>query len=313
MRNHRRSALLGSLAVVLALLSACTSNQPVSVTSLQPVPLPAYGIGDVYAFTDGSIETVVASDGKVVRWRGGDGSYVTSRDVLLPRLAWSNPTVQGERHYPDAAMLLFPLQAGKSVMFTASRTVRPASGGNPATTQESWRCGVAGAAPVDTPAGHFDTWRIDCTMVEQPAAPGGGLIQRSFYYAADIGFYVRREEKIGGAPQQVIDLTGYATSQPALPGTAQSLRVAGLQQALERNQSGQVDSWSDKASGDTGDIEPLRTVHSDQYSLCRRFAERIQVGGRVYHLEGTGCHASSGVWDILALSPSTNRSSWTRP
>jgi surface antigen len=111
----------------------------------------------------------------------------------------------------------------------------------------------------------------------------------------------------------VIDLTGYTTSQPALPGTAQSLRVAGLQQALERNQSGQVDSWSDKASGDTGDIEPLRTVHSDQYSLCRRFAERIQVGGRVYHLEGTGCHASSGVWDILALSPSTNRSSWTRP
>ena len=50
--------------------------------SLAPAPLPAYGIGDAYEFTDGSTETVVATDRDEVRWRGEDGNYVTTRSVL---------------------------------------------------------------------------------------------------------------------------------------------------------------------------------------------------------------------------------------
>lgn len=305
---RQRIPLLCGLTACLALLSACGSYREVDVASLAPAPLPAYGIGDAYEFTDGSTETVVATDRDEVRWRGEDGNYVTTRSVLLPRTKWSSPSAHGDRRYFTAPDLLFPLQSGKSVMFSASRTVRPAAGGPPVTTKEDWRCGVAGAAPVDTPAGHFDTWRVDCAMSERAGSPGVGLVQRSFFYAPTIGFYVRREERIGDAPPQVIELSNYATAQPALPDTALSLRVAGLQQALERNQSGQPATWTDPASGDTGDVQPIRTMQSDKYGWCRDFAEAIHASGRTYHLEGTGCRDRSGIWNIIALSPNNGGS-----
>jgi hypothetical protein len=236
------------------------------------------------------------------------GTYVTSHDVLLPSLAWTDASAQGERRISAASPLLFPLQPGKSVVFSATRTVRPLTGNTPVTARETWRCDVAGTARVETPAGAFNTWQVNCSMTEQPSAPGGFVVQRSFYYAPEIGFYVRRDERTGENPARQVELIDYTTAEPALPDSALRLRVARIQQSLEQDLSGDAVSWNDPATGDDGDVLPVRTVRSRLYGWCRDFAEHIRATGRAYNLQGTGCRNASGIWDIVELGPARNGS-----
>jgi hypothetical protein len=297
------------LFCLCVLLAGCGSKQPASTAGLPVAPVPDYGVGDSYQFSDGATESVIGIDRDTVRWRGASGNYVTSRDVLLPRLAWADTSVRGERRIAAAAPLLFPLKPGKSVVFGATRTVRPLTDNTPVTVRENWRCDVPGTARVNTPAGAFDTWRIDCSMTEQPAAPGSPVVQRSFYYAPEIGFYVRRDERMGDDPTQQVELINYTSAEPSLPDSALRLRVARIQQALEAELSGNAMSWHDPATGDDGDVRPVRTVQSSQYGWCRDFAEHIRAAGRAYNLEGTGCRNPSGIWDIVELGPARNGSS----
>jgi hypothetical protein len=295
---------------LLVLLAGCGSSHSGGTAQLPIVPVPDYSVGDSYRFSDGTTESVVAVDQDQIRWNGGDGTYLTSREVLLPRLGWINQTVQGERRISAAAPLLFPLQQGKSVVFSATRTVRPVTGGGPpVTVSENWRCEVEGTARMETWAGAFNTWRVTCAMTEKPEAPGSLIVQRSFYYAPEIGFYVRREERTGDGPVQEVELAGYTNAEPALPESAVRLRVGGIQQALERELSGGAASWHDPATGDAGEVRPVRTIRSGQYGWCRDFAERIRAAGRSYELRGTGCRNPSGIWDIVALTPTTNGNS----
>jgi hypothetical protein len=298
-----------TLLTLLVLLAGCASNNQSLKAGQSTVPLPDYGVGDSYKFTDGTTESVVAVDRDQVRWSGADGTYVTSREVLLPRLGWANPTVQGARRISAGSPLLFPLQPGKSVAFNAARTVQPLAGGNPVTVNENWRCDVGGTAHVETWAGAFNTWRVTCAMTEQPEKPGSLIVQRSFYYAPEIGFYVRREERTGDGPMQEVELASYTSVEPALPESAVRLRVGGIQQALEREVTGGGTSWHDPATGDAGDVLPVRTVRSSQYGWCRDFAERIRAAGRAYEMRGTGCRNPRGIWDIVALTPVTNGNS----
>jgi outer membrane surface antigen len=303
------SGLLYRQITLLVLLAGCGSNHSGNMAGLPTVPVPDYSVGDSYRFSDGTAESVVAVDRDQVRWRGADGTYVTSREVMLPRLGWANPTVQGERRIVGPTPLLFPLQPGKSVVFDAERTVRPVTGGTPVAAGENWRCDVGGTVRAETWAGAFDTWRVTCAMTQKPEVPGTLVVRRTFYYAPEIGFYVRREERTGDGPAKEIELAGYSSAEPALPASAVRLRVGGIQQALEREVSGEASSWHDPATGDAGDVQPVRTVRSSQYGWCRDFAEHIHAAGRAYELRGTGCRNPSGIWDIVALTPVTNGNS----
>lgn len=291
---------------LLVLPAGCGPTPPATPAQLPTAPVPDYSVGDSYQFSDGATESVVTIDHDAVQWRGNSGTYVTSRDVLLPRLAWSDTSVHGERRIAATAPLLFPLQPGKSVDFGATRTVRPLTGRTPMTVRENWRCNVAGTARVATPAGAFNTWRVDCSMSEQSAAAGSPIVQRSFFYAPEIGFYVRRDERLGDAPMQQVELVSYTSAEPALPDSALRLRVDRIQQALEQKLSGEALVWHDPATDDEGDVLPIRTVQSSQYGWCRDFAEHIHATGRAYNLEGTGCRNPSGIWVIVELAPAKN-------
>src|SRR5215471_11479885 len=93
----REFARLPLLILPLAVLTACGPRDPAALEGLPPALLPNYGLGDSYQFTDGTQQTVVAVDGNVVHWRGNDGTFATSRDVLLPRLSWTDATTEGQR------------------------------------------------------------------------------------------------------------------------------------------------------------------------------------------------------------------------
>ena len=287
----------------MRLLTGCGSYRPVNIPSLPPAALPTYGLGDLYQFSDGSNDSVAAVDGDVVRWRGNDGTFVTSRDVLAPRLTWADSGSLGERRIDGDPSLLFPLAPAKSVQFMAVRTVHPRVGGEQVAVQEDWVCKVIGAARVTTGAGDFDTWRVDCTLRETPPVTGSGLIRRSFYYAPDIGFYVRTDEAVGDGPFQVTQLTSYTISDPILADSALRQRSYSLQRALETQLSGSQAKWADADTGAAGVVTLVATKHSAQYGWCRDFVERIQSSGRAYSLHGTGCRDPSKVWDIVAMAP----------
>ena len=121
---------------LLVLLGGCASIQQAGPAQPPLAPVPEYGVGDSYQFSDGATESVITIDHDAVQWRDNDGISVTSRDVLLPRLAWSDTTVHGERRIATATPLLFPLQPGKSVEFGAIRTVRPLAARTPVTVHE---------------------------------------------------------------------------------------------------------------------------------------------------------------------------------
>ena len=280
-----KAGLLASLAGLIALfatLTGCGSYRPVGIPSMPPAALPTYGLGDSYQLSDGSNDSVTAADDDMVHWRDNDGTFVTSRDILAPRLTWADSATLGERGISGDPSLLFPLRPAKSVKFTATRTVHPRRGGQQVTVQEDWVCDVIGAVRVTTGAGDFDTWRIDCTMRETPAVTGNGLIQRRFYYAPDIGFYVRTDEAVGDGPFQITELTGYTSSDPVLADSALRQRSYALQRALETQLSGSQAKWSDADTGAAGVVTLVDTKHSAQYGWCRDFAERIQSSGRAY-------------------------------
>jgi surface antigen len=300
--------------MLLASLAACGGQRPVPLGSLPPARLPTYGLGDSYQFSDGSSARVIAVDGDAVRWRASDGGvFVTSRDVLLPRLAWTESTMQGDRRISPEAGQMFPLEAGKKVRFTATRNVLPQKGGQVVSAQEDWACEVAGAARVTTRVGDFDTWHVDCTMRETPETSGGGLVHRSFYYAPDIGFYVRTEESLGSGAPQVAELVGYTSSDPILANSALRQRSIELQRALEREVSGNQVTWTDPETGVSGVVALLDTRRSSQYGWCRDFAELIRWSGRVYSLHGTGCRNSAKVWDIVAMASGLGGARLTMP
>ena len=190
---------------------------------------------------------------------------------------------------PVAPLQLFPLETGKGVKFHAARIVRHVGRDQPVTVQEDWRCEVAGTASVATQAGNFQTWRVDCAMHETPAVTGNGVVQRSFYYAPDIGFYVRTEERIGNGPTHVADLSSYTSSDPILTASALRQRSIEIQRALEAQLSGSQATWSDATTGAVGKVMLLDTRLSERYGWCRDFAERIRWSGRSYSLHGMGC------------------------
>ena len=95
-----KAGLLASLAGLIALfatLTGCGSYRPVGIPSMPPAALPTYGLGDSYQLSDGSNDSVTAADDDVVHWRDNDGTFVTSRDILAPRLTWADSATLGER------------------------------------------------------------------------------------------------------------------------------------------------------------------------------------------------------------------------
>ena len=309
MQHSRSLASAGSLSglaggiALLALLTACGSKQPADLGALPPAPLPTYGLGDSYQFSDGSGDAVISVGGDLIRWQAKNGTYVTARDILLPRLAWDTGGETGERRITVGPLQMFPLEKGKGVKFNATRTVRQLGRDQPVTVQEDWRCEVAGTASVATQAGDFQTWRVDCAMHETPAVTGNGALQRSFYYAPDIGFYVRTEERIGDGPTHEANLSGYTTSDPILTTSALRQRSIELQRALEAQPSGSQATWSDATTGASGKVMLIDTRSSERYGWCRDFAERIIWSGRSYSLHGMGCRNPAKVWEIVMLAP----------
>lgn len=70
------------------------------------------------------------------------------------------------------------------------------------------------------------------------------------------------------------------------------------QYALEENKTGQVATWTNPDSGNSGSITPTRTYQLADNSYCREYTQTIIVGGDPVESYGTACRQPDGSWKI---------------
>ena len=239
-----------------------------------PVPPPHLAVGDTFAFDDGRMERVTALSAGTVQWHGQDDfAYTTFVDVLAPRIAWHGGTVRGERRFAASPTSIFPLSAGRVVVFDAERRLADSGTGVATTVAETWSCRTNGTARIATPAGTFDTFRVDCTLTTQPLTPA---LTRSFYYAPAVNYFVRRDDETENGTVTSISLTGFATAEPALPAETERLRSAARQSALELTPSGQALPWRD----DVGGMSGTGTAHPHDAVVTPWLVPQLRRGDR---------------------------------
>lgn len=279
---------------LLATLAGCTATLRQS-GPIAPAPLPQYSLGDEYEFTGGSGGRIVALRPDRIEWRGSDGSFATTRNVLLPPVSWTSPTSSGSRRLGTGEGTLFPLELGESTTFHAMATIHDRAAGGSRVVRETWRCAVDDSGETATPAGRFSVYRVACTMF----ASDGRQLSRTVYYAPAVGFYVRAETREADGSLTSSALTHYAFGDPALSERARRARDQAVQTALTRDVTGETVHWRDSADASQGTVEPMRTIRSQRYGWCRDYQEWIRARAREYTLIGTACHTSRLGWQLL--------------
>jgi hypothetical protein len=212
-------AVDGTLRLVAALAVAGTlfgcASQHATGPALPAAQLPALTAGTSYSFDDGRTERIVEVSSGLARWQGADDfMFITTNNLLLPRIAWRDGQLHGERMMAVAPVALFPLSWGNSVSFKAQRRITDSRTGAVTELSEAWQCRVDDTERVAIQIGTFDTFRVVCSL-NTGTEPQGTL--RTFYYAPAIDHYVRRVDRIGADQVQTITLTEYWTSEPRLP------------------------------------------------------------------------------------------------
>lgn len=72
------------------------------------------------------------------------------------------------------------------------------------------------------------------------------------------------------------------------------------QDALEYNKAGQVSSWRNPDSGNSGTVTPVNTYRSTEGQDCREYETSIYVGGKQEKGIGRACRQADGTWKITS-------------
>ena len=89
-------------------------------------------------------------------------------------------------------------------------------------------------------------------------------------------------------------------SFPGLEATAQSRRYNAMQQALEKNASGQISIWEDGKRA-RGRVVPIATIRTTLYGWCREYEEQIRTSATNHRLVGIACRTTNGQWLVVDI------------
>jgi surface antigen len=78
---------------------------------------------------------------------------------------------------------------------------------------------------------------------------------------------------------------------------------AAAAEALSRGSRDASLPWRNPHSGARGNVTPLATSYSEAGMACRDFLASYIHGDAQDWLEGAGCRAASGIWEIRRLKP----------
>jgi hypothetical protein len=224
-RSARRGAVLALAFLALAPCARAQSAPPASQAArlpapvAQPAPLlqaepPVYAVGEKWTYKYENALDPAKNSTYTQTVTHVDASRVEINDGATILDASSNVVKIGPASYePSDGKLRFPLRVGDS--WPASYVYR--SGSWEASGQRKVQ--VVSVERVDTPAGSFDTFRIEQTV--SWAASGGnrgqGVTRETDWYAPEVGRIVKLEyvdQPTHGAPSTTsVVLVGFSRPQ----------------------------------------------------------------------------------------------------
>ncbi len=71
------------------------------------------------------------------------------------------------------------------------------------------------------------------------------------------------------------------------------------QTALEKSKSGQVSTWSNPDSGNSGTITARPAYKNQAGRYCREYQQTVTIGGQTESAYGTACRQPDGTWKIV--------------
>jgi hypothetical protein len=262
--------------------------------NMAPAPLPTANVGDKFYYSNGTREQVVSVDGEMVNLISSSNRKLTNfRNFMLPQ-----PYIEGadkeylkRTHAPTN--VLWPLSVGQSTRFsTDGRTVSKNTGAISDYNQK-WTCEVAGTEHVRVLAGEFDTYRVECKRY----SPTGRWWQnRTWYYAPAIGTYVLRRDFHKKNGEQFRQLTAVRPSLQNEPDKIRQNIIHTWQLALENKQRGEIQSWADKKTGTSVQVEPLVTYRARNGQFCRTYKQHLTRQGNTHTYMGVACRHGKLQW-----------------
>lgn len=186
----RRSYLRG-LAFLALMVSVAAHAQGEEASP------PFYEPGDTFIYSNGAVERFTGESAEGLNWQTLSGrTYVRDRNFFVPILGWQTSTTRGARHLSGTPGRVWPLSERHRANFTVAGDVEIREGdegwADAASHREvqHWRCRAGAMEHLTVPAGAFEAYPIVCDRYS--ASSMRVLRRQTWYYAPDVGHYVRR-------------------------------------------------------------------------------------------------------------------------
>lgn len=299
-----KSILKPSLLMAAAIaISGCQVAGQTSMLNFAAVPgpdlpaaaLPAYNIGDIYYYSNGSREQVVGVQGESIHFETRSKRRLTNlRNFTIPAPYFESLTKEYFKQSTGSPTALWPLSVGKTSKFTTDgRSISKATDVESRYVQR-WSCAVEGTEHVRVLAGEFDTFRVKC---QRTASNGKWWQNRTWNYAPMLGTYVMRQDFHKKNGKSFRQLTAVRPSLQDVPKNVRSGIIHAWQSALENTQEGGLISWTDKKTGTSVQIAPLTTYRAANNQFCRTYKQYLTRKGVTRIYSGVACRYGKMKWN----------------
>ena len=271
------------------------AKDDVVIDSKDDAVAPLYEVGDVFAWSDGTVETVVRVGGNRIFWRSSDGSsFNADRNFVLPPSSWDDSVGPGNAKSSLGADSLWPLPDLRAKFQVAT------SGPAGDETVRDWSCSFRGRKKLTVPAGTFDTLVLTC---ERGQVAEGDWRYRTWFYAPAVRHYVRRVDSLADGTTRPIGLIAIRPGGKGWPAAARAGLDWAIQDALNEQPVGSGAEWSSTSLRAEFQIMPTgsREVGGGSQD-CRTFVLVRQFGEDRRSYPAIACKdGETGTWLVPVL------------
>lgn len=256
---------------------------------------PAYETGDVFAWSDGLVETVIRTGGDRIFWRGSNGtSFNANRNFVMPPSSWDRTSGPGNATVQMHTDGSWPIRPGTTLKFQVTTT-----GPSGTESQREWTCVPQGRKKVTVPAGTFDTQVITC---ERSGVTDGEWQYRSWFYAPAARHYVRRVDRFGDGSVEAVGLIAIRPGGKGWPDAARAGLDWAIQDALNGHEVGSSSEWSSTSVQAKFTIMPTGIRNAGNGKGCRTFVLTGQSGDESRSYPAIACqNIETGIWLVPVL------------
>lgn len=293
-----QSTFLGLFLLTVSFLSGCAplqTSQTASRLQLMPASQPFLQAGEYYIYDQGTAAMVTDSRDGNLLWHIGDrGQVVSSQDFFLPWLEWQEGQIKYQSSITSVNGSLWPLSPGKKMDFAVTETATGTDAATlPKTVQRTWQCLVGENQQVSVPAGTFASHEVICKRYS--GEDGNWRGTERYYYAPEIGHFVKLEREHPVWPKKIYSLQDYGFATTRLPATEQGQLLDLLTRLLERGKPGETVVWQSQSKKAAAIL--ALSGQQPTSAQCRIYSSTFSVQGRQSSHQYQLCRNSKGQWE----------------